>query len=271
MKASDLRPGQFFEFVDKRERYRRVVIPNRPDIVYYIDAQHVLHWCAIDLEVNPNVPQCWEGEERLQVAYNGRTAEEWYTLYSQEILREPSYQWLHRYYVAAEDYLSVVESAQDVFESHIKDGELIGDGQWRVKSIIDAADSLKQASKAFVAAMDADPPAPSLAAGEGFHYLTAGEVHKRFMAGKSPDTEKAAVEVPAPQPFKPGDWVVCVDAGTSGLLVAGEIVQIEAIHGTEANVFIGKRGKWMSDGWKTRRFRHAAPAEVEAHLKGEGK
>ena len=66
MKASELKPGQFFKFVDHSTRYRRVKHESR--CVYYIDAECQLHWCAPDLEVTPLAVTGWDDEPQTDVA-----------------------------------------------------------------------------------------------------------------------------------------------------------------------------------------------------------
>ena len=94
-------------------------------------------WAEIPSSVEPPslCPQGWEGEE----------------------VRQPSYAWLRKYWIASEDFLSVVQGAQHVFATHFQDGKPVGDGRWRIESIAKAVELIEQASKTFIAAMDSEP------------------------------------------------------------------------------------------------------------------
>lgn len=71
-------------------------------------------------------------------------------------------------------------------------------------------------------------------------------------------------EVTAPyEPFKAGDWVMCVNASGT-FLESGVLYQVVGIAGCAVRLHVGM-ALYTSD-----RFRRATPVEVDAHLKPKG-
>ncbi len=70
MKASELKPGQFFEFVDHRERYRALAARDEHRR-FYTDKDWNMSWCAKDLEVTPLAVAGWDDGETGEPMIDG--------------------------------------------------------------------------------------------------------------------------------------------------------------------------------------------------------
>lgn len=247
MKASELRPGQFFEFTgdDAKERFRALesLYVGR---VWYMNSHFQLFWCGLDCEVVAVAGWDDEASESEAKQLNIDSGDEKF-----ELARA-----LHR----------VVRAMHD---GHCpKCGHLASSMEFELSEgyhccpeclFAITKEEADEALAMFLPYMQ-----------KNYDKFAAWQLHGRFVKPVEPAPS-------TPEPFRAGDLVVCVDASphaTGRCVLSNEAIykvqEIDQLGKTVYSLFL--QGIFATDGdgrrlsFQPSRFRHATAAEIEQYM-----
>lgn len=277
-KASELRPGQFFEFVGDHMHTRWRSLASRIEgRAWYMNSHFVMYWCGLDCEVTPLAVAGWDDEvdsepliQAGMISYdNGETWK-----YPPDVQT-----------VAIEEMrtsaLKDLDEAKTLV-SQLQDNRALVKGRWyRTRFGVmecKSGDPLKAFDDSRIESMgdvfEEVNPAPSTP--EPCNCDSPKELAYNVSTGPVPQGSACIVNMETgekrivpyeeafpstPEPFKAGDLVVCVD-DTNSDLVGGKLYCVE-------NVSVNVRDLKLVDThcwWMHDRFRHATAAEIEQYM-----